>query len=30
MLRLRAENAKTGEGRVIVLEGDLAKVIERR
>jgi integrase len=29
-LRLRPENAKTGEGRTVMLVGDLADVIERR
>jgi integrase len=30
VLRLRAESAKTGEGTMIALEGDLADLIERR
>jgi integrase len=30
LLRLLPDNAKTGEGRVIALEGDLAELIERR
>jgi integrase len=29
-IRLRAENAKTGEGRVVPLEGELVELIERR
>jgi len=29
-IRLRAEAAKTGRGRTVVLEGDLAALIERR
>jgi integrase len=29
-IRLKAENSKNGEGRVIVLEGELAELIERR
>ena len=29
-IRLRAENSKNGEGRLIVLEGELAALIERR
>ena len=28
--RLRAENSKNGEGRVVVLEGELNELIERR
>jgi len=27
---LRAENSKNGEGRTVVLEGELAELIERR
>jgi integrase len=30
VIRLRAENSKNGEGRLIVLEGELATLIERR
>ncbi len=29
-VRLRGENSKNGEGRVIVLEGELAELMERR
>ena len=29
-IRLRGENSKNGEGRVIVLEGELAALMERR
>ncbi|MCI0404131.1 MAG: site-specific integrase [Acidobacteria bacterium] len=30
VIRLRPENSKTGEGRLLVLEGELREVIERR
>jgi integrase len=30
VIRLRAENSKNGDGRLIVLEGELATLIERR
>jgi integrase len=30
VIRLRAENAKNGEGRTITIDGELAEVIERR